>query len=602
MRSTLVSRLRSNSAPLTSLPPVSTSRDYSSPLAALASRILFHSPLPSSSDNLPIYILNAAAFPDAKEVDYDALLPYVLARLPGEDELLGGLGYEIVFFAGGGGKGGHGKKGRPGLGWFMQAYHVMSRALRKRLAKLWIVHEGGWVRVLVEMFATAVSPKVRKKVVHVSTLSGLALHIPIEDLLIPPSAYVTDRRKEPDIHAPYASGRRAFGVKEPLPRAADGSIRLPRVLRETTSFVLLDPLIKMEGIFRVSARAQTVEFLREAYDRGQKFIVWREVDTVLAFSHYREGTGDVSVGELEHTEGYELHAAAALIKLWYKELREPIFPQSSYQALEKFYGLTEEDLTPSQLLQLLSPGVEYTPIGEISREILIMHLLPLLSRVAESSESNRMTPENLAVCFAVSLLCGPDPIEDIKMSTIIRRILVALIKHWKSDLAPALNCRDELFDQSLRIPESIEDREDPLEELSNAARSPVESQINGITLLDNDESSDEEEGSPPPLPPRPQVLTAIEGQSDIISPVRRKPAPPLHSLPRYSTIVTDRPAALAGIQYYNTVAPEDDEAAGLGEQADALPVYEEGAPNYEEHSSLPAAIHRKPVGEGKSGG
>ena len=194
-----VNRLRSNSIPLNTIAPKPASEDYSSDLAALATRILYRSPLPSPSD-LPIYILDSASLPNAKQEYYDRLLPYVLARLPHEDELIGGLEYEIVFFAGGNPSSSYSRKptsatiqdeeeegdeekqhgpsirtgirrrNKPGFGWFMRAYNVLTRAMRKRLKKLWIVHEKRWVRVLVEMFATVVSPKFRKKVVH-----GMAL-------------------------------------------------------------------------------------------------------------------------------------------------------------------------------------------------------------------------------------------------------------------------------------------------------------------------------------------------------------------------------------------------------------------------------------------
>ena len=191
MRSTFVNRLRSNSIPLNTIPPTRTSNEYSPELAALAARILYRSPLPSPSD-LPVFVLNSAAFPEAGQEYYDRLLPYVLARLPTEDELIGGLEYEIIFFAGGnsgsnygnrheedsndesGGVVGPGKrKTRPKFGWFMKAYNVLNRITRKRMQKLWIVHEKRWVRVLFEMFATVVSPKFRKKVIHGESLSPL---------------------------------------------------------------------------------------------------------------------------------------------------------------------------------------------------------------------------------------------------------------------------------------------------------------------------------------------------------------------------------------------------------------------------------------------
>ncbi|KAL9136564.1 MAG: hypothetical protein Q9175_002219 [Cornicularia normoerica] len=649
MRSQIANRLRSNSTPLNSVPPASTSNDYSTDLAYLAARIIYPSPLPSQND-LPVFILNGAAFPDAKTVDYDALLPYVLSRLPGDEELIGGHGYEVVFFAGAGGNAAmQSKKGRPNWQWSMQAYHVLTRAKRKKLQKLYIVHDKNFSRVLIEVFASVVSPKFRKKVIHISTLSGLALHIPIEDLLIPPSAYLIDRRKSPDIYAPYASGRRAFGVQTPLPFFADRSVRLPRVLRETTSFVIMDDNIKAEGIFRVSARAQTVEILKEAYDRGQKFIVWKEINTVLASSYHREGIGHVWVEEPDHAEGYELHVAAVLIKLWYKELKEPIFPSSSYQALEKYYGNPNVSLEVQHLLQMLSDDDEWSPISsKMSRQILRMHLLPLLSRVAAFQDRNQMTPENLAVCFAPSLLCGPDPIEDLKMSTTVRRILVAMIVHWESDLAPLFGISFETFEESLHMPEATGDREDPLEEAR--IKAVDETQSVGITLLDNDDSDAEMEIRPA-LPPRPRAATVINGileepnpfdvgatgrmnpanlglsdgispvrrkpspfddapldgmshidngaftetspseigPSNLTSPIRRKPAPALLPLPRYSSIISDRPAILQGIQYYNTVPIEDDDSGEEHEMkdVDGPPLYEEQVPIYNEPTRPP---------------
>lgn len=197
-----VNRLRANSIPLNTIPPKQSSEEYSSDLAALACRILYRSPLNSPTD-LPVFILDSAAFPNAKQDFYDQLLPYVLARLPHEEELIGGLEYEIVFFAGGdpGSKYGknastaedeeadekdeqqHGggiaakvkRSSKPGFAWFMKAYNVLNRATRKRLKKLWIVHERRWVRVLFEMFATVVSPKSRKKIVHCEIYPSLLL-------------------------------------------------------------------------------------------------------------------------------------------------------------------------------------------------------------------------------------------------------------------------------------------------------------------------------------------------------------------------------------------------------------------------------------------
>lgn len=374
---------------------------------------------------------------------------------------------------------------------------------------------------------------------------------------------MTDRRLSKDIYVAYEVGRRAFAVQQPLPLSSSGVHRLPRVLREATGFVVMDSVIKTEGIFRISPRAVVVDILTAAYDRGQKFIVWREGNVALSHNHWREGVGEVLVDEMEQKEGYGLHMAAALIKQWYKELREPVFPQTCYMALEKFYGSysdTKEPLKVSQLLDILSETDKWSPINKTSRKILTMHLLPLLSRVAEFQEWNQMTAYNLAVCFGPCLLHGPDPLEDFKIAGIISRILMAMIMHWKEDLAPKFDMDVCKFEESLRTPEAAEDREDPLQD----AQGSLEAQISGITLVDNDES-DEEVGQKPPLPPRP-VASPEDASRPMLSPaesfssdtaVRRKPAPPIQSLPRYSMVVTERPFMMEQMPFYNTVPPDN---------------------------------------------
>ena len=345
------------------------SGDYSSDLALLASRMLYKSPFPSP-DDLPIYVMDSAAFPDTHDISYDALLPYVLARLPSDEELIGGRGYEVVFFAGGAersasgsGENGGRKRGRPGWSWLLHAYHVLSRAMRKRLQRLYLVHERRWVRVAAETFSTVVSPKFRRKLVHCSTLSALALHLAVEDLLVPPTAYDTDRRRAQFIHVPYAMGHRAFGTARPLPLDADGAPRLPRVLRETAVVLLDEANVRTEGVFRINARMQSLDVLREAYDRGQKFIVWKEGLRVICFPQWKDGHGEVSAGDVSQLGGYGVYAAAGLTKMWYSKLREPLVPHAAYSFLMRC--LDGKDLELPVLLDLVSTGADWSPPSSV---------------------------------------------------------------------------------------------------------------------------------------------------------------------------------------------------------------------------------------------
>ncbi|KAL8802690.1 MAG: hypothetical protein Q9182_003648 [Xanthomendoza sp. 2 TL-2023] len=641
-------------------PPPPTSDYYSSTFAALAARILYLNPVPSSTTHLPLYILNAAAFPDAREISYDDLVPYVLARLPAEDDLLAGQQYEILFFAKASADEPSGKSAKdakkkwPGWQWYVQTYQLLSRVLRKRLSRLWILGAESWVRVLVEGVMVMGGGKGRKKVVFLRAVGELeGWGIKVKELCVPSGVWVVEKRRRRrrgskgqarEVAQGNQRARRAFGLRQALPRleGAEDRVRLPRVLREATSFLLIDECIKTEGIFRVNAKAVMVDVLKELYDGGQQFIVWRERGSVLSFPYWRDGAGNVGVDEMEAKDGFDVHAAAGLLKLWYSELREPIFPQSCYQALEKFYGDPQLQLEPQHLVDMLKPDAEWTVLNVTSRKILRMHLLPLLSQVTHFEDWNHMTAFGLAVCFAPALLKGPDIEEDMKMMGIIRRLLEAMIRDWKEHLAPAFGTDHEYFESELRLPEVIVDREDPLEEGDKSITS-TEAQMSGITLIDNDTSDSDTQDAdgdddnaplllpprhttPPPLPPRPHTFFETEETRPPLPPrirsstiadipitapkmsptngnqeqFKRKPAPTVQPLPRYSMIVGScsaqpQPATLEHMPFYNTVEQPVEEPLDM-ELDPELPGYE----------ALPEAsrnaIPRKPVPKSPKGG
>lgn len=534
MRAAFRSSHRRNSS-LSTVPPPQHSSDYSPEHASIAASILYRSPLPSQS-GLPIYILNAAAFPDAFEVDYDTLLAYVLARLPGEEQLIAGTDYEVIFFAGGQPESATSeKKTGPGIGWYLQTYHVLSRAVRKRLSKLYVVHERSWVRILIEVFGTIVSPKFKKKIIHCNTLSGLAMHMPIEKLLIPPSVYLHDRRVSADIYAPYVSGRRAFGADEPLPVNFRGERRLPRVLRETTTFLCRGHNLKTEGLFRIPPHSQLSAILREAYDRGQKFIVFKEGPFMWA----QPGMPHSILKEVGQADTYGIHLAAGLIKLWYRELKKPIFEESCYPDLRDRFGAVGEAPALDDLVDLVSPASAQSCLTAAARLILTTHLLPLLFLVTSEQSSNKMSGENLAICFAPTMVCGSDQLADAKMTSIIRRILEAAIEQWPNGLREACNTAPEAFAAAIDKPKDPQDYEDPLHHgFRPASRDSSEESQHRILLRDDD--SDYKR---PPLPPRPRASSRPNPnfpirQDSLSSPVKRKPAPASSILPRYSASIS----------------------------------------------------------------
>ncbi|KAK6347635.1 hypothetical protein TWF718_005474 [Orbilia javanica] len=367
------------------LPEMAT---YDPKLAQLAARILYRSGIDSLGN--PLLVLSAAAFPDSREVDYNALLPYVLAILPGENEIdaldshgeRGSGGYSVIFFSGGNGNKDRDAKSRPTWSWFMQAYSLLGRAVRKRIKKLWIVHERAWVRIMLEMLSGVVSQKFRRKVLHVSSLTELALEIDITKLNIPPAVYLHDKRVSESIQLPGFPPVPQFG-RMPFTPDSPVDAPLPHVLTDASRYIRLHCLA-YEGLFRKVPSTDVLEVAREAYDRRQYL----------------------------HLSDYGPNVAAGLIKLYYRTIPEPIIPTYCYEEIEEKFGdnsKTEDAVSSARSILTQS-------LPKVSCRLLLRHLLPLLALVASHSEINKMTASNLAICFAPSLLRSEDIMLDAKMS------------------------------------------------------------------------------------------------------------------------------------------------------------------------------------------
>ena len=279
-------------------------------------------------------------------------------------------------------------------------------------------------------------------------------------------------------------------------------------------------------------------------------------------------------------EGFGITAAAALIKKWYAHLQQPIFPRASYAFLERTFGNTETPLEKSTIYALIGESSDWSPLSKDARQILNMHLLPLLALVAENQDWNKMTPYNLAACFAPCLLCGPDPVEDSRLTNIIRRIIEYAVEQWDSHLSGMCSVDKYRFEESLQVPESVVDREDPLDTRRGSTNTPLSDytlQTEGIIMMDIEDSDDGEEDKPPlpprlnatvtnaegadeieegkpPLPPRINTTQAVGINLDSAGAVRRKPAPAVPAPPRYSTIITRSPSVVEPLPVYTIMS------------------------------------------------
>lgn len=121
-------------------------------LDILAQRIVYSSKTFDPETRLPIVIMNSTSFPSSPEKYTPELMSKIISRLPNSS-------YVLVFFA-------CGAPNKPSWSWISKIYNMLDRQIKKRVGKVYIVHESWWVRAVMEMFRGIVSNKFKSKVVH----------------------------------------------------------------------------------------------------------------------------------------------------------------------------------------------------------------------------------------------------------------------------------------------------------------------------------------------------------------------------------------------------------------------------------------------------
>ncbi|KAJ3057238.1 hypothetical protein HK097_010598 [Rhizophlyctis rosea] len=358
-------------------------------------------------ESRPLLVFYGCYLPDPAITNYDFLLACVLDRL---DQFVES-DYVMVFFASGGNY-------APSWAWLFKTYANLSRKYgsvipnlkaptlkkqgskilivpryRKNLKNLFIVHPTMWPKLLMQFMGAVVSPKFARKVVWVYSLSNLAKLIPLERLDIPPVIHDVNIKYERPSHAsqvsPQTSSRslqsvaetRQFGADLALLMGADGEKGLPPIVADCIAFIRSHGL-DSEGIFRRSPASTAMQNAKKAYDRGEQV-------------------------DLEAVGG--LHLACSLLKLFFRDLPEPLFPMRIYDTINGISscnGTDEQaDYISSKIFPLLSPP----------SKVLFIALFDLLHDVHEHSSTNLMNATNLAIVWAPNVVRSDNPALDFAM-------------------------------------------------------------------------------------------------------------------------------------------------------------------------------------------
>ena len=95
--------------------------------------------------------------------------------------------------------------------------------------------------------------------------------------------------------------------------------------------------LKTEGLYRVSGTGTHIQRLKNSFDRGKlkdtnRYHIQNTLFIIIIILIYSSCCLDCAAVDLSTDEGTaDINNVTSLLKLWFRELPDPLFPRSSYQ-------------------------------------------------------------------------------------------------------------------------------------------------------------------------------------------------------------------------------------------------------------------------------
>ncbi|XP_037320734.2 rho GTPase-activating protein 22 isoform X2 [Pungitius pungitius] len=205
------------------------------------------------------------------------------------------------------------------------------------------------------------------------------------------------------IWAPLGGGVFGQHLEETmLCEAQCGPQRLVPVLVEQCVCFIREHGLQEEGLFRAPGQTNHVRELQDAFDRGEKPVF--------------DSTTDV-------------HTVASLLKLYIRELPEPIIPFSKYTQFLSCAQL----LTKDKEMGNVELGKQVKSLPQVNNNLLT-YICKFLDEVQSHSSENKMSVQNLATVFGPNILRPrvEDPVTMMEGSTQVQHLMTVLIsEHTK---------------------------------------------------------------------------------------------------------------------------------------------------------------------------
>ncbi|XP_077335140.1 rho GTPase-activating protein 4 isoform X3 [Lithobates pipiens] len=213
------------------------------------------------------------------------------------------------------------------------------------------------------------------------------------------------------------SGRRRY-----LSRAQSSGEAIPRVVSSCIRFINLHGL-QHEGIFRVPGSQVQVNEIRSAFERGEDPL------------------------DSSYT-GNDVDSVAGVLKLYFRGLEKPLFPNDMFHDL-----LCSLQLETQDRVVHLKKLVQQLPI---TVTLVLRYLFAFLNHLSQYSDENMMDPYNLAVCFGPTLVSIPEGEDPVSVQAHVNEVVKTIIIYQERIFPGQAELEGPVYEKCMTVEEDEE--------------------------------------------------------------------------------------------------------------------------------------------------
>nr|XP_046242220.1 rho GTPase-activating protein 25 [Scatophagus argus] len=301
-----------------------------------------------------------------------------------------------------------------------------------------------------------------------------------------------------------------------------GSHMVPILVQKCVEFIKEHGLNE-EGIFRLPGQDNAVKQFRDAFDAGERPSFPSDTD---------------------------VHTVASLLKLYLRELPEPVVPWTQYQDFLDCTNMLDSSSTESlaQGWEKLEKQIAILPRVNYN---LLSYVCRFLFEVQLHSNVNKMNVENLATVMGINLLKPQleDPVTVMKATPQIQKLMTEMIRQHET-LFPL--SKDVLPSPPLKKPESQK----------NTPRSFVGWESAEMADASLSESPEEEEDNDSPGPERGNLISKNAPLSPSTDDWLGSPRKRTQTLPTFNCPLTGMAAKTDALNRWSRIQESVEEKSG----------------------------------------